>query len=80
MFMSFSSSSRRISRFRAIDTAYAGNALSMLVGAKALPASVIVDALTGTCQSADCTIIRDARLPRTLAGLLAGGALGLAGR
>jgi len=54
-------------------------ALSMLVGAKTVPASVIVDALTGTCQSADCTIIRDARLPRTLAGLLAGGALGLAG-
>lgn len=53
--------------------------LSMLVGAKTVPASVIVDALTGTCQSADCTIIRDARLPRTLAGLLAGGALGLAG-
>ena len=54
-------------------------ALSMLVGAKTVPASVIVDALTGSCQSADCTIIRDARLPRTLAGLLAGGALGLAG-
>ncbi|VTP15070.1 Ferric enterobactin transport system permease protein FepD [Phytobacter ursingii] len=53
--------------------------LSMLIGAKAIPASVIADALTGTCQSADCTIIRDARLPRTLAGLLAGGALGLAG-
>ena len=54
-------------------------ALSLLVGAKPLPASVIVDALTGTCQSADCTIVLDARLPRTLAGLLAGGALGLAG-
>ncbi len=35
--------------------------------------------LLGTCQSADCTIVLDARLPRTLAGLLAGGALGLAG-
>ena len=54
-------------------------ALSLLVGAKPLPASVIVDALTGTCQSADCIIVLDARLPRTLAGLLAGGALGLAG-
>jgi ABC-type Fe3+-siderophore transport system permease subunit len=32
-----------------------------------------------TCQSADCTIVLDARLPRTLAGLLAGAALGLAG-
>ncbi|MCD6631157.1 iron chelate uptake ABC transporter family permease subunit, partial [Enterobacter hormaechei] len=53
-------------------------ALSLLVGAKPLPASVIVDALSGTCQSADCIIVLGARLPRTLAGLLAGGALGLA--
>lgn len=54
-------------------------ALSLFLGAKTVPASVVIDALAGTCQSADCTIIRDARLPRTLAGLLAGGALGLAG-
>ncbi|MCL6746730.1 Fe(3+)-siderophore ABC transporter permease [Kosakonia sp. R1.Fl] len=54
-------------------------ALSLFVGAKPLPASVVIDALTGVCQSADCTIINDARLPRTLAGLLAGGALGIAG-
>ncbi|MEO3989589.1 Fe(3+)-siderophore ABC transporter permease [Pseudocitrobacter cyperus] len=53
--------------------------LSLLIGAKALPVAVVVDALSGTCQSADCTIVLDARLPRTLAGLLAGGALGLAG-
>ena len=54
-------------------------ALSLFLGAKTVPASVVIDALSGTCQNADCTIIRDARLPRTLAGLLAGGALGLAG-
>ncbi|WLI78929.1 Fe(3+)-siderophore ABC transporter permease [Kosakonia sp. H02] len=54
-------------------------ALSLLIGAKPMPASVVIDALWGVCQSADCTIIRDARLPRTLAGLLAGGALGIAG-
>ncbi|WP_045854417.1 Fe(3+)-siderophore ABC transporter permease [Raoultella terrigena] len=54
-------------------------ALSLLVGAKPLPLNVVVDAFTGTCQSADCTIVLDARLPRTLAGLLAGVALGLAG-
>ena len=53
--------------------------LSLLIGAKALPVSVVVDAFSGTCQSADCTIVLDARLPRTLAGLLVGGALGLAG-
>jgi iron complex transport system permease protein len=52
---------------------------SLLIGAKALPVSVVVDAFSGTCQSADCTIVLDARLPRTLAGLLVGGALGLAG-
>ena len=50
-------------------------ALSLLIGAKSLPASVVLEALSGTCQSADCTIVLDARLPRTLAGLLAGGAL-----
>ncbi|WP_054179848.1 Fe(3+)-siderophore ABC transporter permease [Trabulsiella odontotermitis] len=53
--------------------------LSLLVGAKPLPFGVVADALSGSCQSADCTIVLDARLPRTLAGLLAGGALGLAG-
>ncbi|HBV9765884.1 Fe(3+)-siderophore ABC transporter permease [Klebsiella aerogenes] len=54
-------------------------ALSLLIGAKPPPPSVIVDAFSGSCQSADCTIVLDARLPRTLAGLLAGCALGLAG-
>ncbi|WP_336218993.1 Fe(3+)-siderophore ABC transporter permease [Citrobacter amalonaticus] len=54
-------------------------ALSLTIGAKPLPASVVLEALSGNCQSADCTIVLDARLPRTLAGLLAGGALGLAG-
>ncbi|WP_325081420.1 Fe(3+)-siderophore ABC transporter permease [Klebsiella aerogenes] len=54
-------------------------ALSLLIGAKPLPPSVIVDAFSGSCQSADCTIVLDARLPRTMAGLLAGCALGLAG-
>ena len=54
-------------------------ALSLLIGAKPLPVSVVVDALSGSCRSADCTIVLDARLPRTLAGLLAGVALGLAG-
>jgi iron complex transport system permease protein len=53
--------------------------MSLLIGAKSLPVGVIADALSGTCQTADCTIVLDARLPRTLAGLLAGGALGLAG-
>lgn len=54
-------------------------ALSLLTGATPLSARVVMEAFTGQCQSADCTIVLDARLPRTLAGLLAGGALGLAG-
>ena len=78
--MSLPRSSRRaLTLFGLLILLIVAMVLSMLVGAKTVPASVIVDALTGTCQSADCTIIRDARLPRTLAGLLAGGALGLAG-
>lgn len=54
-------------------------ALSLLVGAKSLPFSLVMDALTGTCHDADCTIVLDARLPRTLAGIVAGLSLGLAG-
>ncbi|QOV70062.1 Fe(3+)-siderophore ABC transporter permease [Citrobacter sp. BDA59-3] len=78
--MSLPRSSRRaLTLFGLLILLIMAMALSMLVGAKTVPTSVIVDALTGTCQSADCIIIRDARLPRTLAGLLAGGALGLAG-
>lgn len=53
--------------------------LSLLLGAKSLPVSVVMDAFGGQCQSADCIIVLDARVPRTLAGILAGGALGLAG-
>lgn len=53
--------------------------LSLLLGAKALAPTTVLDALTQSCRSADCTIVLDARLPRTLAGLLAGIALGVAG-
>ncbi len=53
-------------------------ALSLTIGAKSLPIGTVFTAFSGTCQSADCTIVLDARLPRTLAGLLAGVALGLA--
>ncbi|WP_259461738.1 iron chelate uptake ABC transporter family permease subunit, partial [Enterobacter sp. R1(2018)] len=48
--------------------------LSLLLGAKSLPVEVVLEAFGGQCQSADCTIVLDARLPRTLAGMLAGGA------
>lgn len=54
-------------------------ALSLSIGAKPIEFSVVLDALSGQCQSPDCTIVRDVRLPRTLAGLLAGCALGVSG-
>ena len=54
-------------------------ALSLMLGAKSIAFSDVFNALFHACGSADCTIVRDARLPRTLAGLLAGAALGLAG-
>ena len=54
-------------------------ALSLMLGAKSIPLDQVWHALSGSCNSADCTIVRDARLPRTLAGLLAGVSLGLAG-
>lgn len=40
-------------------------ALSLLIGAKSLPASVVLEALSGTCQSADCTMCstHDCRAP-----------------
>lgn len=54
-------------------------ALSLLLGAKPLPVAVVIDAFSGQCQSFDCSVVLNARLPRTLAGLLAGLSLGLAG-
>ncbi|RJT12905.1 Fe(3+)-siderophore ABC transporter permease [Rahnella inusitata] len=54
--------------------------LSLLIGAKSVPLHTVIAALQGQCTLLpDCVIIRDARLPRTLAGLLAGVALGLSG-
>lgn len=54
-------------------------ALSLMLGAKSIPLSDVYHSLTADCTRAECIIVRDARLPRTLAGLLAGVALGLAG-
>lgn len=53
--------------------------LSLSLGAKSIPFTTVLDALNGQCSGADCTIITEARLPRTLVGVLAGAALGLAG-
>ncbi|MBU9846528.1 Fe(3+)-siderophore ABC transporter permease [Rahnella ecdela] len=54
-------------------------ALSLTLGEKSLSLSTVISALNGQCRGADCVIVTDARLPRTLAGLLAGMALGLSG-
>jgi hypothetical protein len=58
-------------------------ALSIAVGTKPIPLGTVWDALTGGATdpsaAADVQIIRDLRVPRTLIGLAAGMALGLAG-
>ncbi|PIJ50206.1 iron-enterobactin transporter [Erwinia sp. OLTSP20] len=78
--MLFSTGVRRLVILPALMTLLLLTAvLSLAVGARSLPFSMVADALTGACQSSDCIIVLDARLPRTLAGLLAGGALGLSG-
>ncbi|MDR3430432.1 MAG: Fe(3+)-siderophore ABC transporter permease [Rouxiella aceris] len=53
--------------------------LSLSLGARSIPWHSVLPALRGQCSSADCVLIADARLPRTLLGLLAGMALGLSG-
>ncbi|MBP2167288.1 iron complex transport system permease protein [Erwinia toletana] len=52
---------------------------SMLLGAKTISPADVWHSLSGQLQNGDSVIIVDARLPRTLAGILAGVALGGAG-
>src|SRR5471032_2686178 len=44
--------------------------LSLSTGAKPIPLHVVIGAWQGQCDLPDCVIVRDARLPRTLAGAL----------
>ncbi|MFG1793332.1 iron chelate uptake ABC transporter family permease subunit [Nocardia sp. NPDC049149] len=53
--------------------------LSLLVGTKAIPVAEVWSALLGSDGSPDHVIVTDYRMPRTLLGLLAGVALGVAG-
>lgn len=53
--------------------------LSLAVGSRSLPVSVVVDALLHDDGSTASSVIWDVRVPRTLAGLTAGAALGVAG-
>lgn len=54
-------------------------AASLFIGAHSIPAQRVWPALSGVCRSPDCIIIMDSRLPRMLAGVLSGLALGLSG-
>ncbi|MBG0821800.1 iron chelate uptake ABC transporter family permease subunit [Planomonospora sp. ID91781] len=54
-------------------------AVSIAVGSRSVPLSTVVDALTAPDGSADHTVIRELRVPRTFLGLGVGAALGLAG-
>ncbi|XVU26113.1 FecCD family ABC transporter permease [Actinoplanes sp. CA-054009] len=64
-----------------IAVALAGAALlSLVVGARAIPFDTVMHALANPSSSArDDLIITQSRVPRTLVGLLAGAAFGLAG-
>jgi iron complex transport system permease protein len=53
--------------------------LSIAAGAKAIPLHVVFDALWNADRSTDQQIVHGLRVPRTLLGLGAGAALGLAG-
>jgi iron complex transport system permease protein len=53
--------------------------LSLAVGASEIPFGTVLDALTHFDNSSDHIIVRDLRVPRTVLGLIAGMALGVAG-
>ncbi|WP_369069982.1 iron chelate uptake ABC transporter family permease subunit [Kineococcus terrestris] len=52
---------------------------SLAVGSRDVPLGTVWDALRGTATGQDALVVRELRVPRTLAGLLVGAALGLSG-
>lgn len=52
---------------------------SIAIGAKTIPLDEVVSALLGSGAEGDAHVIRDMRVPRTLAALVVGAALGIAG-
>ncbi|WP_308250805.1 FecCD family ABC transporter permease [Nonomuraea rhizosphaerae] len=52
---------------------------SVALGARSVPLSTVIDALTAPGASGDHTVVRELRVPRTLLGIGVGAALGLAG-
>ncbi|MGW0821631.1 FecCD family ABC transporter permease [Streptomyces sp. NPDC002845] len=54
-------------------------ALSLALGARSVPLSTVIDALSGHGQGRDALVVTGLRLPRTVIGLAVGAALGVAG-
>ena len=54
-------------------------ALSLALGARSVPLSTVIDALSGTADGRDAIVVTGLRLPRTLVALAVGAALGVAG-
>ncbi|MFB7667065.1 FecCD family ABC transporter permease [Kitasatospora sp. NPDC056138] len=54
-------------------------ALSLALGARAIPLSTVVDALSGHAHGSDADVVTGLRVPRTVIGLVVGAALGAAG-
>ncbi|WP_234387006.1 iron chelate uptake ABC transporter family permease subunit, partial [Streptomyces scabiei] len=54
-------------------------ALRLALGARSVPLSAMLDALSGRTESRDALVVTGLRLPRTVIGLAVGAALGVAG-
>lgn len=54
-------------------------ALSLALGARSVPLSTVVDALSGQGEGRDALVVTGLRVPRTVIGLAVGAALGVAG-
>src|SRR4051794_6969431 len=54
-------------------------ALSLALGARSIPLSTVLSALTGHAHGPDADVVTGLRVPRTLIGMTVGGALGVAG-
>ncbi|TJZ44197.1 iron ABC transporter permease [Streptomyces piniterrae] len=54
-------------------------ALSLALGARSVPLSTVLDALSGSAHGRDAIVVTGLRLPRTVVALAVGAALGVAG-
>ncbi|MET9812168.1 iron chelate uptake ABC transporter family permease subunit [Streptomyces sp. NPDC006355] len=72
-------STRALAVLAALLLLLAAVLLSLAIGSRSLPVSVVVDALRHDDGSTAASVIWDVRVPRTLAGIAAGAALGVAG-